>query len=114
MDNQNIRIRLRGFDNTLLYTSTQDIINTAKRINKEGAISGMIVGIVFTTIYIFYFKPQLGGPGLPENYLFGITPEGIGTIGMVINFIVSLIVSRLTKPTPNKIKNLVESIRYPK
>ena len=85
-----------------------------KKMNKEGALSGMIVGIVFTTIYIFYFKPQLGGPGLPENYLFGITPEGIGTIGMVINFVVSLFVSRLTKPTPNKIKHLVESIRYPK
>ncbi len=85
-----------------------------KKMNKEGALAGMIVGIVFTTIYIFYFKPQLGGPGLPENYLFGITPEGIGTIGMVINFIVSLIVSRVTKPTPNKIKHLVESIRYPK
>ena len=85
-----------------------------KKMNKEGALAGMIVGIVFTTIYIFYFKPQLGGLGLPENYLFGITPEGIGTIGMVINFIVSLIVSRVTKPTPNKIKHLVESIRYPK
>ena len=85
-----------------------------KKMKKEGALSGMIVGIVFTTIYIFYFKPQLGGPGLPENYLFGITPEGIGTIGMVINFIVSLIISRVTKPTPNKIKDLVESIRYPK
>ena len=85
-----------------------------KKMNKEGALAGMIVGVVFTTIYIFYFKPQLGGPGLPENYLFGISPEGIGTIGMIINFIVSLIVSRLTKPTPNKIKDLVESIRYPK
>ena len=85
-----------------------------KRMNKEGALSGMLVGVVFTTIYIFYFKPQLGGPGLPQNYLFGISPEGIGTIGMVINFIVSLIVSRLTKPTPENIKELVESIRYPK
>jgi len=85
-----------------------------KKMNKEGALSGMIIGIVFTTIYIFYFKPQLGGPGLPEDYLFGISPEGIGTIGMIINFIVSLIVSRITKPTPNKIKDLVESIRYPK
>ena len=82
-----------------------------KKMNKEGALSGMIIGIVFTTIYIFYFKPQLGGPGLPENYLFGISPEGIGTIGMIINFIVSLIVSRMTRPTPNKIKDLVESIR---
>ena len=85
-----------------------------KRMNKEGALSGMIVGVVFTAIYIFYFKPQLGGPGLPQNYLFGISPEGIGTIGMIINFIVSLIVSRLTKPTPENIKELVESIRYPK
>ena len=85
-----------------------------KRMNKEGALSGMIVGVVFTTIYIFYFKPQLGGPGLPQDYLFGISPEGIGTIGMIINFIVSLIVSRLTKPTPENIKALVESIRYPK
>ena len=85
-----------------------------KRMNKEGALSGMLVGVVFTAIYIFYFKPQLGGPGLPQNYLFGISPEGIGTIGMIINFIVSLIVSRLTKPTPENIKELVESIRYPK
>lgn len=85
-----------------------------KKMNKEGALSGMIIGIVFTAIYILYFKPQLGGPGLPENYLFGISPEGIGTIGMIINFIVSLIVSRITRPTPNKIKDLVESIRYPK
>ena len=85
-----------------------------KRMNKEGALSGMIVGVVFTTIYIFYFKPQLGGPGLPQDYLFGISPEGIGTIGMIINFIVSLIVSRLTKTTPENIKELVESIRYPK
>jgi cation/acetate symporter len=83
-------------------------------MNKEGAIAGMLTGIIFTALYILYFKPQLGGIGLPEDYLFGISPEGIGTIGMIINFIVSLIVSRLTKPTPEKIKALVESIRYPK
>ena len=85
-----------------------------KKMNKEGAISGMLTGIIFTAIYILHFKPQLGGSGLPENYFFGISPEGIGTIGMIINFIVSLIVSRLTKPTPEKIKDLVESIRYPR
>ena len=85
-----------------------------KKMNKEGAIAGMLTGIIFTALYILYFKPQLGGSGLPENYLFVISPEGIGTIGMIINFIVSLIVSRLTKPTPEKIKALVESIRYPK
>ena len=75
-----------------------------KKMNKEGAIAGMLTGIIFTALYILYFKPQLGGIGLPEDYLFGISPEGIGTIGMIINFIVSLIVSRLTKPTPEKIK----------
>ncbi len=85
-----------------------------KRMNKEGAISGMIVGILFTAIYIFYFKPQLGGPRTHDNYLFGISPEGIGTIGMFINFIIAIIVSRLTKPTPERIKQLVENIRYPK
>ena len=85
-----------------------------KRMNKEGAISGMIIGILFTAIYIFYFKPQLGGPGTPDNYLFGISPEGIGTVGMFINFIIAIIVSRLTKPTPERIKQLVETIRYPK
>ena len=85
-----------------------------KRMNKEGAISGMIVGILFTAIYIFYFKPQLGGPGTPDNYLFGISPEGIGTIGMFINFIIAIIVSRFTKPTPERIKQLVENIRDPK
>ena len=85
-----------------------------KRMNKEGAISGMVVGILFTAVYIFYFKPQLGGPGTPDNYLFSISPEGIGTIGMFINFIIAIIVSRLTKPTPEKIKQLVENIRYPK
>ena len=67
-----------------------------KKMNKEGAISGMLTGIIFTAIYILHFKPQLGGSGLPENYFFGISPEGIGTIGMIINFIVSLIVSRLS------------------
>ena len=60
------------------------------------------------------FKFDWFGGGGKEDWWFGISPEGIGTIGMIINFIVSLIVSRLTKPTPEKIKDLVESIRYPK
>ena len=85
-----------------------------KKMNKEGAISGMLSGIIFTAIYILHFKPQLGGGGLPENYLFGISPEGIGTIGMTINFTVSFIGSRLTKPTPNNLKDLADSTRYPK
>ena len=51
-----------------------------KEMNREGAISGMIVGIVFTAFYIIYFKPQLGGIGNPEKYWFGIAQEGIGTL----------------------------------
>ena len=73
-----------------------------------------IIIIILNKIYIFYFKPQLGGPGTPDSYLFGISPEGIGTIGMLINFIIAIIVSRFTKPTPERIKQLVENIRYPK
>ena len=85
-----------------------------KRMNKEGAITGMIVGILFTTIYIWYFKPQLGGPGSPEGYWFGIKPEGIGTVGMLINLIVSLVVSRLTPAPPQKVQEIVENIRIPR
>ena len=85
-----------------------------KRMNREGAITGMITGIVFTASYIIYFKPQLGGSGLPEDFWFGISPEGIGTLGMLINFIISLIVSRLTSAPPNEVKELTESIRTPR
>ena len=85
-----------------------------KRMNKEGAITGMIVGVLFTSIYIWYFKPQLGGPGTPDGYWFGIKPEGIGTLGMFINLIVALIVSRLTSPPPKEVRDIVEDIRIPR
>lgn len=84
-----------------------------KKMNREGAISGMIVGVLFTICYIFYFKPQLGGTGTPEGYWFGISPEGIGTLGMMINFVVAIVVSRITRPVPAVIQDLVEDIRYP-
>ena len=85
-----------------------------KRMNKEGAITGMIVGIVFTASYIIYFKPQLGGPGLPENFWWGISPEGIGTLGMILNFIIALIVSRFTTAPPKEVQELTERIRTPR
>ena len=85
-----------------------------KRMNKEGAITGMIVGILFTTAYIIYFKPQLGGPGTPDGYWFGIKPEGIGTLGMLINLVVSLVVSRLTPAPSQEVQQLVEDIRIPR
>ena len=85
-----------------------------KRMNREGALTGMILGIVFTTSYIIYFKPQLGGPGLAEDFWWGISPEGIGTLGMLLNFTVALIVSRLTSPPPAEVVELTERIRTPR
>lgn len=85
-----------------------------KRMNKEGAIAGMIVGILFTTAYIIYFKPQLGGPGTPDGYWFGIKPEGIGTLGMLINLVVSVVVSRMTEAPPQDVQDMVEDIRIPR
>jgi len=85
-----------------------------KRMNKEGAIAGMVVGILFTAVYIWYFKPQLGGPGGPDGYWFGIKPEGIGTLGMMINLVVSLMVSRMTPAPSKEVQSMVESIRIPR
>ena len=85
-----------------------------KRMNREGAITGMIIGIVFTASYIIHFKPQLGGSGIPEDFWFGISPEGIGTLGMLINFVISIIVSRLTLAPPGNVVELTESIRTPR
>ena len=85
----------------------------SKRMNKEGAISGMIVGITFTAAYIIFFKfisPELN---TPDHWLWGISPEGIGTVGMVLNFIVSLSVSALTAPPPDDVQALVDDIRVP-
>ena len=85
-----------------------------KLMNRQGALSGMIVGILFTATYIVYFKPQLGGPGLPENFWWGISPEGIGTLGMLLNFAVALVVSRMTSPPPKEVLELTERIRTPR
>jgi len=85
----------------------------SKRMNNFGAISGMIVGISFTASYIIYFKfihPELN---TDENWCFGISPEGIGTVGMLLNFGVANIVSALSSPPPEHIQALVERIRLP-
>lgn len=81
-----------------------------KRMNKEGAISGMIVGVLFTTIYILYFKYWGGSE---DQLWFGIKPEGIGTLGMLLNMIVALVVSRFTTIPPNSVQQIVEDIRIP-
>ena len=85
-----------------------------KRMNREGAISGMIIGILFTASYIIHFKPQLGGTGIPDDFWWGISPEGIGTLGMLINFVVAISVSRLTTKPPKDVQELTESIRTPR
>jgi len=86
----------------------------SKRMNKEGAIAGMLSGLVFTAAYIIYFKFVNPAANNPEHWFLGISPEGIGTIGMVINFVVSLVVSRMTPEPPEEIQELVDSLRYPK
>ncbi len=85
-----------------------------KRATKEGAMLGMITGILFTAIYIIYFKFINPGANTAANWLWGISPEGIGSIGMVINFIVMIVVSNITKAPPEKVQNMVESLRYPR
>jgi len=86
----------------------------SKRINKEGALSGMIVGIVFTAAYIIYFKLYNPALNTPDNWLFRISPEGIGTIGMLLNVAVTLTVSRFTPAPPQEIQELIENIRIQK
>lgn len=79
-----------------------------KRTNKEGAIAGMLAGLIFTANYIIGVK--FGGM---EPWFFGVSAEGIGTVGMLINLVVTLIVSRLTPPPPPEIQSLVEDLRSP-
>ena len=88
----------------------------SKRMNKYGAISGMLTGLIFTMSYIIYFKGIFIEPmavNSAENWLFGISPEGIGAIGMCLNFLVAFIVSSLTPPPPQSVQNMVERIRLP-
>ncbi len=81
------------------------------RINREGVIAGMIAGIGFTSIYIIGFK-FLGWD--TSHYIWGISPEGIGTLGMLINFAIAMTVSAFTPPPPPEVQRLVEEIRVPK
>ena len=82
----------------------------SKRVNREGGIAGMFCGIAFTSGYIVYFQ-FLGGT--TDQLLFGITPEGIGFVGMLINFAVTFAVSAFTTPPPQHVQDMVESIHIP-
>ena len=79
-----------------------------KRTNREGAIAGMVSGLLFTTVYILGVKFYGMSP-----WFFGVSAEGIGTLGMLINLVVTLVVSRLTPPPPPEIQALVENLRTP-
>ena len=86
----------------------------SKRMNKEAAIGGMLTGLTFTFSYIVYFKFINPETNNAAHWLFGISPEGIGTLGMLLNFVVSLTIMRLTPPPPGEIQELVEGIRIPR
>jgi len=92
-----------------------------KRVNKEGAIAGMLSGLLFTYGYIEFFKGLFlkwagapWGENAAQNWLFGISPEGIGVVGMLINFAVAIAVSYATAPPPERIQHMVEHIRVPR
>jgi cation/acetate symporter len=85
----------------------------SKKTNKEGAIFGMLTGLIFTSSYIIYFKFINPLSNEPVNWLFGISPEGIGSIGMLLNFLVAFLISKITKPPPKEILEMVDNIRAP-
>ncbi|UYM14236.1 sodium:solute symporter family protein [Endozoicomonas euniceicola] len=84
-----------------------------KRMNKEGAVCGMIAGLVFTFSYIVYFKFINPTANTADYWLFGISPEGIGTLGMLINFSIAMVVCHLTEAPPKEVQDMVEDIRIP-
>lgn len=92
----------------------------SKRVNDKGAIAGMLVGLVFTVVYIFLYLGWFFIPGTatfantPDNWMFGISPLSIGTVGALINFAVAYGVSLATVAPPKEIQELVESVRTPK
>lgn len=84
-----------------------------KRMNKEGAISGMLVGLAFTFFYIVYFKFINPGHNTAEFWFIGISPEGIGIIGATLNILVAISVSHFTKPPSKRVERLINEIRLP-
>ena len=86
----------------------------SKRMNREGAVAGMVAGLVFTAGYIIYFKFVNPQANTPDNWWFGISPEGIGTLGMLLNFAVSLSLGKYFPPPPDAVQKMVEDIRVPR
>ncbi|WP_109355449.1 sodium:solute symporter family protein [Sphingorhabdus sp. EL138] len=86
----------------------------SKSMNKEGAIAGMVSGLVFTFSYIAYFKLVAPDANVATNWLFGISPEGIGVVGMILNFVIAIAVSKMTDSPPIEVRKLIDSIRVPR
>ena len=84
-----------------------------KRMNREGAITGMVVGISIMLFYMLKFKLGKFGGGTAEDWWFGISPEGFGTVAMMINLVISMVVSRVTAAPPQEVQDIVEDIRIP-
>ena len=84
-----------------------------KRLNKEGAIAGMITGLIFTASYIIYFKFINPNINNAESWFMGVSPEGVGALGMILNFAVALTISSFTKEPPEEVLDLVDEIRKP-
>ncbi len=86
----------------------------SKRMNSYGAVCGMIAGITFTAMYITYFKFMRPELNTSEHWWCGVSPEGVGTLGMVLNFAVAAVVCRFTAPPPESVQALVDEIRVPR
>lgn len=84
-----------------------------KKMNKEGAIAGMVVGILLMLFYMTKFKFGWFGGGTPADWWFGISPEGFGSIAMVANFVVSVVIMQFTSDPPENVQEIVENIRIP-
>ena len=85
----------------------------SKRVNSLGAIIGMISGLLFTSSYIVFFKFIAPDLNISEHWFLGISPEGIGVVGMIINFTFAILISFFTKPPPNHIVRLIDNVRTP-
>jgi cation/acetate symporter len=85
-----------------------------KKATKESCILGMLSGMGFTAAYIIYFRFINPAADNAAHWLWGISPEGIGTIGMLLNFIVIYVVSKMTKEPPQAVQDMVLSLRYPR
>jgi cation/acetate symporter len=84
-----------------------------KRMNKEGAIAGMVVGMFLMLFYMLKFKFDWFGGGTKADWWFDISPEGFGTVAMLVNFVVSIVISKFTPKPPEEVQRIVENIRIP-